>query len=343
MHEKDDRISYIDIARALAVYLVVLGHTSKWQTAVDLIYSFHMPCFFFISGMLLKRKTPDYSIKDVWKTIKKRVAAYYIPYLVWGLFYSQLNLTNFLKLLYGTREMLIETNSVTSLWFLPAILVAGSLADIILWIGRKNIYITAAADVILFAIGVTLPHIKPYGYPLGFDAGIVGAGFMLTGFFMRSIIDRVRYYEDMKWILIGIAAGIIVFLAFNKACLTHNFTIHISMYSGTYGNIFIFLLNAFLGTIIVLGLAIAYDKFFPSEKILRYIGQNTLGILVLHKPMVSWGKEAITAFGYSSKNIFVAMIISATGTMISIAITGVITKILPVLVGKKANSSQKTL
>lgn len=339
MHEKDGRIAYIDIARALAVYLVVLGHTSTRQTIVDLIYSFHMPCFFLISGMLLKRKNMEYSIIDVRKTIKKRTISYYIPYLIWGLFYTQLNLTNFLKIVYGTREMLVKANAMTSLWFLPAILVASSLAEIVMWMGKKHTYIIAVADIILFVIGFTLPHIKPYGYPLGFDAGIVGAGFMLAGYFMRGIIDRVSDYGNRNWILIGIGVGGIVFLVFNKECLMHDLTIYISMYSGSYGNLLIFLFNAFLGTFIVLGVAIAYSRFVPKDKLFSYLGQNTLGILVLHKPMVIWGRKAVWAIGYSSGNIFVAILLSVLGTIASILITGVIAKILPELVGKKRANS----
>ena len=51
----EKRIEWIDIAKSLGIFLVVIGHTginvfmpsvAKW------IYSFHMPLFYFISGMM---------------------------------------------------------------------------------------------------------------------------------------------------------------------------------------------------------------------------------------------------------------------------------------------------
>ena len=47
-HTSQNRIQWIDTAKLLGIYLVILGHipmTNNDLTA--LIYSFHMPLFFF--------------------------------------------------------------------------------------------------------------------------------------------------------------------------------------------------------------------------------------------------------------------------------------------------------
>lgn len=48
------RIIWIDWAKAILIYLMVVGHCLpvKWQGT--LIYAFHMPAFFVISGYLYK-------------------------------------------------------------------------------------------------------------------------------------------------------------------------------------------------------------------------------------------------------------------------------------------------
>ena len=48
-----ERLEYIDTARGILIILVVIGHI--WQAGFvhNFIYSFHMPAFFFISGMLM--------------------------------------------------------------------------------------------------------------------------------------------------------------------------------------------------------------------------------------------------------------------------------------------------
>lgn len=55
------RLTYIDIARGIAILLVVIGHLNQfYRNNLDIsnpkmlsfIYTFHMPLFFIISGML---------------------------------------------------------------------------------------------------------------------------------------------------------------------------------------------------------------------------------------------------------------------------------------------------
>ena len=50
--EKKQRLDYIDAAKAIAIILVIIGHC-YWVGAVprlrNIIYSFHMPLFFFVS------------------------------------------------------------------------------------------------------------------------------------------------------------------------------------------------------------------------------------------------------------------------------------------------------
>lgn len=53
------RIEYIDTARGIAILLVVLGHCLPSTTGVTnrVILCFHMPLFFFLSGMFAKNCT----------------------------------------------------------------------------------------------------------------------------------------------------------------------------------------------------------------------------------------------------------------------------------------------
>lgn len=90
MHEKalkigrvqaEERIYWIDQAKVIAIYLVVLGHllqTTGCEGGLhNFIYLFHMPFFFFVSGYLFKTKEHSWCqlIKRVWKSL-------IIPYLL---------------------------------------------------------------------------------------------------------------------------------------------------------------------------------------------------------------------------------------------------------------------
>ena len=67
---KSDRIEWVDVAKGIAILLVVLGHTLSWSDANekiyrDIIYSFHMPLFFILSAVASKR------IKDSKELVSK--------------------------------------------------------------------------------------------------------------------------------------------------------------------------------------------------------------------------------------------------------------------------------
>ena len=60
--KKKARIELIDIAKAITIILVILGHTTgNLETPMyrRLIYSFHMPLFFFLAGMSIKPKAAE--------------------------------------------------------------------------------------------------------------------------------------------------------------------------------------------------------------------------------------------------------------------------------------------
>lgn len=79
---------YIDIAKAICIILVVIGHykpvssPTYWTTLVDIIYTFHMPLFMFASGFIYKQFTPIiYTGKQYVSFIKNKIFRLIVPYL----------------------------------------------------------------------------------------------------------------------------------------------------------------------------------------------------------------------------------------------------------------------
>jgi fucose 4-O-acetylase-like acetyltransferase len=63
------RVGYVDITKGIGIILVVMGHNDFALIspfAHKLIYSFHMPMFFFMSGMFFKPDVP------FWNFIRQR-------------------------------------------------------------------------------------------------------------------------------------------------------------------------------------------------------------------------------------------------------------------------------
>lgn len=62
------RIDWIDLTKGIAIFLMVCGHTSIPLPISNWIWSFHMPLFFIISGILFNAtKYPNFNL-----FIKKR-------------------------------------------------------------------------------------------------------------------------------------------------------------------------------------------------------------------------------------------------------------------------------
>ncbi|EUJ29371.1 acyltransferase [Listeria cornellensis FSL F6-0969] len=69
------RLHWIDNLRGFGMILVVWGHMNIPIALETIIYSFHMPLFFFISGYLYKKN--NNSFKEV---VKKKATVLLIPY-----------------------------------------------------------------------------------------------------------------------------------------------------------------------------------------------------------------------------------------------------------------------
>lgn len=69
------RIDYIDVARGIAIVLMIVGHVLEQGRNRTFIFSFHMPLFIIISGMFFKQKDIKSFIINI---IKGLIAPYVI-------------------------------------------------------------------------------------------------------------------------------------------------------------------------------------------------------------------------------------------------------------------------
>ena len=78
-----DRIEFLDIAKAICIVLVVLGHLNPvpepqaWAAFVKVIYSFHMPLFLFVCGFLFNG---SYRNRNYFSFISRKFKHLMLPY-----------------------------------------------------------------------------------------------------------------------------------------------------------------------------------------------------------------------------------------------------------------------
>lgn len=74
------RLDYIDVAKGIGMLFVIFAHVNYTPKLLILTYSFHMPLFFIISGMLFDRKR----FSNFGDLIKRRFRTLILPYLVFS-------------------------------------------------------------------------------------------------------------------------------------------------------------------------------------------------------------------------------------------------------------------
>ncbi|WP_029233692.1 acyltransferase family protein [Butyrivibrio sp. VCB2006] len=139
--EAPKRIDHIDVAKGIAIILVVCMHAvtnnhNVFQVShpifLNWMASFAVPTFFFINGFLYKEEYASFPVK----TIIKKIKAYYIPYVAYNLFFYVLDLiqNNLLDSSYDYTIRSIAKGLLTvilgkiqplggPMWFLRALIV----------------------------------------------------------------------------------------------------------------------------------------------------------------------------------------------------------------------------
>ena len=155
------RIAWIDNCKALAISLVALGHVQSIYLVNEIIFSFVMPAFFFLSGFTFDRSANV----PFTELVRKKIRALVIPYFGFStiLFAFWFFVRRNFGMSYQTDatpldvllQILCGTNSeffVTPLWFLTCLF----MTELCFW-GllrlRKNI-LMAFLVIVLYVPGL---------------------------------------------------------------------------------------------------------------------------------------------------------------------------------------------
>lgn len=146
------RLEYIDIAKGIGIFLVVIGHCVKPSSILhSYIFSFHMPLFFFLSGLCFN----DTKYSTFIPFLKRRVCTLLLPLLYFCIIMSILGMVEGSDFLLGKlRNGLFPSNPM---WFLYVLFLCELLYWFINHIAHRTLYRVIILLVCL-VIGVTLDH-----------------------------------------------------------------------------------------------------------------------------------------------------------------------------------------
>lgn len=277
-----ERFRAIDAAKGVGIILVILGHTitqmemdAKWIRILHcLIYSFHMPLFFLLSGFVATKILKLKTFQDRLKYIKERALRLLVPYFVIGLIYIpvKLKLDEYAVVKFHLKDsfkLLIGENPDLSLWFLYILFVVSSLCALFLNEGNFNSFLVGAAALGAASWFVNIPVRTPkYLF------------FFLAGMWLRKRFDRARAEGDgYLFRNKGTAAvlALIIFLVLNR------------IYFRTSISILIFGTSV-CGIYLTLWFSENLCRVFGNSRITKALelsGAYSMDIYILHEPVMT--------------------------------------------------------
>ena len=140
-----NRVEYIDIARGIAIILMIIGHVTQNVIFRNIIFSFHMPLFIIVSGYFYKDKPLKYVIKKL--MIKLIIPTTIIVFLC--TFVDNLNHMDMYNSLYNSFKSIIICWSHQSkikyyfsdtgvLWFIYLLCISRLLFSVLKKIIKEN-------------------------------------------------------------------------------------------------------------------------------------------------------------------------------------------------------------
>ena len=289
-----ERITWLDVAKGVGILLVVMGHclgglrnaglvpdASAGWFCFYLIYSFHMPLFFFLAGCLVEGRVaarPGHFLAADFTRI-----AY--PYFLWGMVQTAVQIlaagvvNSPLALPPAEQLPRIAWSPPAQFWFLYALFFLHLAALAAFRAGGRVAF--ALAFAALLAVAAAVPPVADFigGYVSGtnilfYVLGALAGGPLLA---WRGRLAR-------PWSLVAI--GVIVFLSL----------VWLGWTAGLKFDSLATLPAAFAGS--ATALLLCRTGLLRENRWLAYIGRRALPIYVLHVLCVAGARIALVKLGH---------------------------------------------
>lgn len=333
------RLDFVDIARGLASFTVVLGHTVPVDSVTKiLVTSYNMPLFFMLSAFFLK-PIELMSLNNHKKYFVKKFVSLMFPFFLWGLIYMEFSFPNLAKLSYGSWQMLRSCHSLSSLLFLPVLFISLNLVYCIDSFKSlfKNVLCKYIIDVLYIVACISVLYLFPVtlavGLPWGMNIALFASIFLVVGKYIRHVF--VFFETKRKLVLSALPIFLITYVTIYNYGLPDIGYVRVS--DAHFGNLFICIGKALVGCITVILASIAISWIHCKNNILCVIGANTIGIYLIHKPLVWLVRSVVIKIGISVEPFFVCLIIALFVMAVSLCLTLWINRYFPFLFAKHLN------
>lgn len=296
-----NRIDYIDIAKGLGMLAIIWGHIMLSGWSCKMVYGFHIPVFFMLSGMCFNQKKYD----TFCGLIVRRVKTLLVPYMIFSVV---------TWLVYVAGVLVLHYDTMTNCWYymLQTALAQGSDGylrhNVALWfvtclfvVDILYYYISKLSDVAILVLSVLCAVVgvllsKHYynitTLPWSFDSALVAIPFFAFG---NLMVKRLSHKTIMKTINNNILSSVMVTVFFTVIFLVGvQLYDYISMGHNNLGHhAWKFYLNAFSGSISVILISLLLSSLLNQGRFqkpilyIRWLGANSFYVMATHLPLLS--------------------------------------------------------
>lgn len=280
------RISWIDNLRAFGMLSIVLVHTGRLDSALDLyVASFCMPLFFFISGLFVKESIRQQTFIDYLKTRAQRLLIPYFSfsvfsYFMWFFVIGKIKkdvlpgnpvLHFFSNIMYGIGGGEWLDFNIT-LWFFPCLFVTELVFFFLIRLpSRKTLGLALFSLSVVGYFFFKVIGTDNFRLPFGTDIALTAVVFYGLGYLVKPYILNESFKVWYQWPILLL--GTLAYIVFSNLNEESAFII------GNFGkNYFYFYLAALSGILFWAQIS----RLTKPNKLFTEIGKNTLVIFPLH-------------------------------------------------------------
>ena len=261
----DSRLSYVDTAKFLAIWFVIISHSCMKSSICYFLFAFHVQLFFMLYGFVHKTKSNqslmEYLIVGGKLLIYRVLFPFFLLAFILGI---QISPSSVMHIAYGSIQSLSFITSYT-----PMVLSI---------VNEKRKWLMPVGVVLLtvFSAYFSNERTPKMGMPFSFNVACSGVTFMYIGHLIRVLLDKAPKVIDNK---IKISGAIIIlmlmgtlFFELNGGC--NHLT---AMSYGSYGNYIYFILSS-----VLLGSATLLIALLIDNPLFAKYGKLTLPIYAFH-------------------------------------------------------------
>jgi len=340
------QIDYVDIMKAIGIVLVVVGHSPGLNEYAKItIYSFHMPLFFFISGLLLSNEKLGLKITDYFIS---QIRALGIPYLFfWFVSYLYWLPTHTLSASapeyigipwWGPIEGMLIGNGDTLyvnvvLWFFTCLFVT----SMVFFVARKLFsYAVLLVTLNILAFIFTIYYSRSWPRaPWGLDNAIVAIAFFSAGHAFRQF--KLVFLGNVSR-RVAIPLGLILFLLMLFLARING---EVDLNTMVFGNYkILYFLNGYLG---IFSLYL-FSVGLANNLITKWLSRNTIIIFPVHLLMYSlFTGIAVVMFGlphsFKDTSIGWTILFSILALLLSYPVAVLLHQLFPSIFGKRSKNN----